>query len=411
MAKDFFKTEKYKKMYLMPLLWGPIFVSEIQTKRSLKRETTKILGGIALSFLCAVSGLQAQEVWPGDVNNNGIVNNIDVLYWALAQDSVGAARAEVSGNWSAQPLTELWPQTFPDGLNFAYADCDGNGKVNAADLNIIRDNYWLTHGLVSPDDYFLGTVEEDPVLLLQATDPITEPGASEEVLLSLGAEGDSINNFFGIAFAVKFDTDNIQDSPGGSNQNFSFEFTPDSWVDGQGSQMAQEFFHLDDATGVAEMAIYRKSIDDAIPSGAGPIGKFTIVMEDIIVGLVELGTDSIRLINTQLESPRIAPSSTGLAEDSLLLISRTAILADEDEVLVYPNPATDWVSIELRSTTDTQIKKVDLYTMRGQFLGSLRASRPAPKAMINFAALPEGLYFLKIETNNGVFTRKVARMP
>ncbi|MCB0554710.1 MAG: T9SS type A sorting domain-containing protein, partial [Phaeodactylibacter sp.] len=85
--------------------------------------------------------------------------------------------------------------------------------------------------------------------------------------------------------------------------------------------------------------------------------------------------------------------------------------ADEDEVLVYPNPATDWVSIELRSTTDTQIKKVDLYTMRGQFLGSLRASRPAPKAMINFAALPEGLYFLKIETNNGVFTRKVARMP
>lgn len=406
-----FISEKYEKMYLMHPARGAIFVSELQTKRSLKREIIKILGVVVLNFLAVMPSLHAQEVWPGDVNNNGIVNNIDVLYWALAKDASGPARAEVSSEWTAQPIGELWGQVFPDGLNFAYADCNGDGAVTDDDLAVITANYRLSHGLVAPDEYFLGNAGEDPVLKLQAADPLTEPGAEEEVLLSLGEEGDSIYNFFGIAFVVKFDTEYIKDSPGSSNQNFSFAFTPDSWIDGQGTQMAKEFLFVDDENGVAEMAIYRKNVADPIPSGAGAVGKFTIVMEDIIVGLVELNTDSIRLIDNQLESVKIAPSNTGLAEDSLLVDSRE-ILPEKDEVLVYPNPAGDWITIELKSAAaDARIQKVSLFTMSGQLIDSLNASRPAAKAMASLNGLPQGLYLLKIETDRGIFLRKAVKMP
>ncbi|MCB0570632.1 MAG: T9SS type A sorting domain-containing protein [Phaeodactylibacter sp.] len=376
----------------------------------MKREITKILGIATLGFLLGLTPLQAQEVWPGDVNNNGIVNNIDILYWALAKDSVGPARPVISGDWSAQPISEFWSQDFPDGLNFAFADCDGDGAITDDDLTIIKNNYHQVHGIVSPDEYFLGNAGEDPVLLLNATDPLTEPGAEEEVTLSLGVEGDSIYNFFGIAFTVHFDTDNIKDSPGSSNQNFSFEFTPDSWIDGQGTQMAKEYLYVDDDNGIAEMAIYRKSAGDPIPSGAGAVGKFTIVMEDIIVGLVQLGTDSIRLIDNQLESTKIAPSNTSLAEDSLLLDSREYEVGS-DEVMVYPNPATDWLTIELRPATGAKARNVEMYTLSGQLMGSWKASRPAAKAKIKLSALPQGLYLLKIETDKGIFMRKVARVP
>ncbi len=403
-------AEKYKKMYLPGLVPPPIFVPELEKKRSLKRINTKTRGSLTLLFLLLFSGLQAQQIWPGDINNNGIVNNIDVLYWSLARNATGPARAGASSDWAGQDITELWGADFPDGLNLAYADCNGDGVVDDADLSIIRDNFWRTHGLLTPDDYFLGEAGQDPVLLLEAENPITSPGAEEDLLLALGAEGDSVYNFRGIAFTVKFDTDNIKDSPGSSNANFDFAFTPNSWVNGQGTEMGQIFLYVDDESGVAQAALFRRNAGAQVSSGAGEVGKFSIVMEDIIVGLVVLETDSIRLVDNQLMSTKIAPSSTQLAEDPNLLNTAEGS-PEENAMIIYPNPANDWVTLELKNAPDTYIQKVDVYTMRGQLLASLAAARPAPTAMINLAALPDGLYLLKIETNQGAFIRKVAKMP
>jgi hypothetical protein len=43
---------------------------------------------ILVIILWTLPSASGQQVWPGDINNNGIVNNVDVLFWAVANDAV-----------------------------------------------------------------------------------------------------------------------------------------------------------------------------------------------------------------------------------------------------------------------------------------------------------------------------------
>jgi len=92
----------------------------------------------------------AQQLWPGDVDNNGIVDNVDLLYIGIAFGEIGPPRIPPSTNWQAYGFTD-WGTQFPDtGLDFAYADCDGNGIINELDFDIVMMNYSFTHGVVTP---------------------------------------------------------------------------------------------------------------------------------------------------------------------------------------------------------------------------------------------------------------------
>jgi hypothetical protein len=71
-------------MYLIRTVTAPIFVTEIKTQRTLR-----YIISILVIILWTLPSASGQQVWPGDINNNGIVNNVDVLYWAVANDARG----------------------------------------------------------------------------------------------------------------------------------------------------------------------------------------------------------------------------------------------------------------------------------------------------------------------------------
>ena len=401
-------------MYLMHASYQSIFVSEIKKNRSLKVWITKTAIALLIGILMGITNLKAQQVWPGDVNNNGIVNNIDVLYWAFANGASGPARSITSGDWAAQDPSELWPETFPDGQNFAFADCDGNGNINAADLNIIKDNFWRTQDMVMLDEYFTGTAGQDPQLLLDTDDQITEPAADEPVSLSLGSDQMQIDSFFGVAFTLKFDTLNIKPTTNmGGNSGVQLDIANPSWINdpmGMGSNRSEVFIEVLDDYAVAQVAIYRAP--NAGPtSGFGPVANFSIVMEDIIVGLVGLETDSIHLVNNEFLGFDVAPSRLvfALAEDSLLLQNKEPLLTD-DALRLYPNPTDGWLTLELADSND-EIQTVALYNAQGTYLGNLNAPRPANAARFNLGKYPAGLYMLSVKTKKGRLTKIAARMP
>ena len=373
----------------------------------------KTVAAISIGMLMGVTSLKAQQVWPGDVNNNGIVNNIDVLYWAFANGASGPNRTPPSSAWAPQDLPELWAETFPDGQNFAYADCDGNGNINANDLNVIKDNFWRTQSMVMLDEYFTGVIGQDPQLRMETPDPITEPGAEEPVALGLGSEQMPIDSFFGIAFTLKFDTLNIKPTTNmGGNAGVQLDIADPCWINdpmGMGTNRSEVFMEVLDEYAVAQVAIYRG--ENAGPaSGFGPVANFSIVMEDIIVGLVGLELDSIRLANNLFEGTEVAPSRLlfALPEDSLLLQGRTPRLPEE-AVRLYPNPASGWMTVELTDSND-EILAVELYSARGEYLGSLNAPRPAQAARFNFGKYPGGLYMLRIKTKKGILAKMAAKM-
>ena len=93
------------------------------------------LYAILVSLLLAVS-LSAQQdsvrVWPGDANNNGAVNEVDVLYWGAAFGRTGPPRSPIDVLFVGYPFNP-WNITFWNGVDYAHADCNGDGEVNDLD--------------------------------------------------------------------------------------------------------------------------------------------------------------------------------------------------------------------------------------------------------------------------------------
>jgi hypothetical protein len=82
-------------------------------------------------------------VWPGDTNNDGIVNAMDILPLGLHWNKTGSARPNGSCDWVGQPAMPWTP------LEVTYADAKGDGKVEAADVLCIGLNWGKTHSVTA----------------------------------------------------------------------------------------------------------------------------------------------------------------------------------------------------------------------------------------------------------------------
>ncbi len=108
------------------------------------------------TLLLLPPGAQMCIVWPGDVNNDDVVNYGDraalnkYIYDANMRSSwlQGPTRYSVEGGldyvaWKAQPSA---PWQTSDGC---YKDTDGNGIINNFDYIAIKLNWQKTHGIIS----------------------------------------------------------------------------------------------------------------------------------------------------------------------------------------------------------------------------------------------------------------------
>lgn len=78
-------------------------------------------------------------VWPGDTNNDGVVDALDVLAIGSFFSTTGPARASQGTTWAGAPA-EIW-----EPLAATYADTDGSGLVNQTDLLAVGLNFGETH--------------------------------------------------------------------------------------------------------------------------------------------------------------------------------------------------------------------------------------------------------------------------
>ena len=299
----------------------------------------KILNKKMISLLlgCCIWQTQyAQKVWPGDVNNNGIANGVDLLYWGVAYGATGPARAETTSDWSEQNIPAPWPQSFPGGLNYLYADCNGDGIVNNQDEDdAIKDNYNKTHDGITPDAYLNGVPGQAPGLTLQPQFAEVNVGQEFHINVLLGDAQIPVQSIYGITFKVSFDADLIDDE-----EHLEFEETSSSWID-PGGLNSRVLKKRDPDTGKAEVAITRIDHQNAGPGG-GKIGAFSIVIEDIIVGLsrdtFHMQIDSVLLIDKDLNMYPVAP-------DTVMVIVKkqtsavSGNLLQTSNVELFPNPA------------------------------------------------------------------------
>jgi hypothetical protein len=138
-------------------------------------------------------------VWPGDTNNDGVVDQADILPIGLYWGRSGPARPSASVSW----LGQICPPWTP--LAATYADANGDSTVNEADVLPIGINWGNTHAISSP---LVSAQQLEKVV--EQTGPGIYPEATPSELasnqtFSLQIKVAEVTDLFGLAFELFYD--------------------------------------------------------------------------------------------------------------------------------------------------------------------------------------------------------------
>jgi len=402
------------------------------------RTTKHIATAIVLMMLLvfgSVSSISAQtDVWPGDINNNGIVNNIDLLYWGIAKGDTGTKRDETGTEWHSYELTAEWDDNYLDGLNYAQGDADGKGKIEGSDRNaILKDNYGLTHGIVTPDAFLIGNPSTDPLIWLEARNTTIYPGEAVNFDLYLGDAGRPVDHYFGIAFTINFDPGIVATETGHlwNPSVADLNLSGNSWLNNSAVK-SKSYVRLLEEEGELDVLIMMDHLGQT--GGHGQIASFTIITEDIVF-LNDTNTgiiiDDIKLIDDNMIEYPVAGSTefiTILSNAGALVSGNTGLVPAEQaasvdgkqterisepeinvphiapqgealQVKLFPNPSAAWLQIE-QGTQATRLENIVIYNVDGVVVLE-EVAQDSPQQLINIAGLPTGNYFLHLHTASG----------
>jgi hypothetical protein len=338
-----------------------------------------------------VASLTCDSVWPGDINYDGTANNIDVIYWAMAFGDTGNTRANATLNWNGQPAMD-WATGMGSYINAKHADCDGDGLVDAADVNAVSLNYGLLHpkGGSNRADVEL-KLNVDTAALIIANDSFVLNG---EVLFQSTAAGS--DSLFGLVYTLGLQSV--------SGELLHLDYLYDSFWFGNTSNTTDFVKQVD--SNLFDVAMARTDRNTSF--GNGRIGRFTIS------GALDNGEVPNFTIRTDNEA-RYAfnGDNLGLNSDAITyadLLGLENVEMEKEEMKVFPNPSIGSIQVE-HSLFKNGSATVKLYSISGGLILDQRLSISNGMLVLHQSQIPllSGTYLLTVETAGGVFNALITR--
>jgi hypothetical protein len=157
--------------------------------------------------------------WPGDVNNDGIVSNKDLLPLGYVIGMDGPARTQGDASWYGQYSND-WNNPFGGiGKDMKFADIDGNSDINEADAAIISENYRQVHNLLPK----IPELNKGLPFELKLLTPAPEFGDPIKVEISLGHDLTPALDIYGFTFSMVLGQGMIDSA-------YSMTFLDNSWL-------------------------------------------------------------------------------------------------------------------------------------------------------------------------------------
>ncbi len=355
-----------------------------------------------IDTLCHCNGTDC--VWSGDMNGDGRVSVTDLLALGRFMGLSGEAREDISYNFRSGQNASDWIYTQPNGLNIKHIDANGDGLISDADTLAIHDYYADIHQLV-PEE-ILAFKDYAFNLIPNATE--LDSGDLLIIDISLGNNSNPVRDLFGLAFGLNINPAVIDSS------SLSVEYFKDSWL-ASGSGTLEMTMQPKDGiihTAFTKVAsIVEDEIDGFKPhgsSGSGTIGRILFIVEDEIDGFKSSESFKTRRVNTtgiqieDIDGNKFSIPDTYL--DFRVNTKKSDPIPTEDKLIVYPNPVNQELIIHFNGRNI--IKSCIITDQIGNVIIN-ESELNQQSLIVNTTNYPEGIYFVRVLTSQGVITKKI----
>jgi hypothetical protein len=359
----------------------------------------KWIQAIAILSFLKIGTLSAQslQVYPGDVTNNGVVNNLDFLHLGMAYNYAGPARISASQIFEPQAAFP-WSYQFANGLNMAYADCNGDGVVNYYyDAFPLYTNYGLQRNNgITPDVFIAGVPDVDPPLRFDhaAAPAQVQGGQLLNLPIELGTIDNPAEDLYGIAFSMIIDPMLIDAN------TVMFDLSESSWANPDNDRI---WMYKKVSSQRIDVAWVRT--DKNQKRGFGKIGSVGFVIIVDILPLQQtfpISIENIKMMDKYGNYATVAGDTLWLTVPPDSAVAGTHTVSNDPQVSVMPNPANDRMLIRASET----ITGVVLADLLGQIVYTNHTIQSS-FTELTLPNLPSGTYLLRIETEKGTSFRRL----
>lgn len=357
-------------------------------------QDVKIIMNIVDVFGSAPPYCVSDCVWSGDINQDGIVNNKDLLPLGYYVGMDGTIRPDASLEWYGQSGNN-WNNPFTGNpIDLKHADTDGNGAINHEDTLALSLFYGQTSSLLP----YIPPVSKSLPFFLHILTPNPQVGDLVQVEVALGNAAQPLTDLYGFTFDISL-SPNIVDSA------LSMTYYDNSWLNLNAPSL---WIDKNPHQGRLETAFTRTNGNSS--NGYGTIGVFDFIVIDIIDGGkpddTGLQTFSITVDNPVLLSGQ-GDFTSGNSQSIEIPIAGNTKIRDrsstDNDFIVYPSPASDRLRIHLNG--DDLIETLVIFDATGKEVyrsGNLQTEHTE----LDIQHLAEGFYVASARTSSGNVVKK-----
>jgi Secretion system C-terminal sorting domain/Bacterial Ig domain len=330
-------------------------------------------------------------VWTGDANNDGIVNNKDLLPLGYYLGYNGPTRRNAVLEWAGQRGSDWKNPYAASPIDLKHADADGNGVLTSEDTLAISTFYGQTHNL--PPN--IPPTSKGLPFTFKFSPANPRIGDLVEIDIDLGTADNPVSDVYGFTLDLAL-SHTIVASP------IQFEYLQQSWLNQNAPYLT---LIKNPVQGRVESAFTRTG--GVAISGRGRVGKARYIVIDVIDGARQ-GDYAIATLTAHNSATIDGAGRTTIGEETTIEIpvrltrdpNRPTTGAD---LKVYPSPASDYVQFHLNG--NEQIEQLTITDMQGRMVydsGAVQWKR----SDLSVAGWQQGHYVAVARTASG----RIAKM-
>lgn len=331
-------------------------------------------------------------VWPGDVDNNGQVDQYDMLALGLEiGQSTTKPRPNASIEWT--PQTFVSQSSNQDAVLRPYWDTDGNALIDLNDTLAIHQNW----GKTVPNRKIRTRPQIDSFALPLNLNMDTLNNRREiELPIVLGSAEAPARNAYGLAFSLNYG------SGIGKMARISADFSRSFFK--RDKRPLLTYVRNDTVQNKLHLVISK--LQRRAITGYGEIARVKLTVEDLIfiepfLKNLNIDPQSIVLIDRNNKPIPVAPGSEEIRviSDVEHLISNASFI--DQKMNIYPTPCNDVLHVQ---SDQLSIQSLKIFSQDGKLIQQFSAFT---QKQIDTSSWPNGAYQLQIETGEGMGVKKI----